>query len=99
MPLPVCRHPLPGRALKMPEKGPRHAVGHIAAQCLMGNTVAMAFAVAALHKISMTVAGGAIAVAIYMWLGLKFLSRTWFNLDLVWALSLILVGTIGIYSA
>jgi hypothetical protein len=47
----------------------------------------------------MTVAGGAIAVAIYMWLGLKFLSRTWFNLDFVWALSLILVGTFGIYSA
>ena len=73
--------------------------GHLAAQCPMGNTVAMAFALAVLHTISMTVAGGAIAVAIYMWLGLKFLSRTWFNLDLVWALSLILVGTIGIYSA
>jgi hypothetical protein len=65
----------------------------------MGNTVAMAFAVAAVHTLSMTVAGGAIAVAIYMWLGLKFLSRTWFNLDFVWALSLILVGTFGIYSA
>jgi hypothetical protein len=26
-PLPVCRHPLPGRALKMPEKGSRHTVG------------------------------------------------------------------------
>ncbi len=73
--------------------------GHLAAQSLMGNTVAMAFAVAAVHTLSMTVAGGSIAVAIYMWLGLKFLSRTWFNLDLVWALSLILVGTFGIYSA
>jgi hypothetical protein len=73
--------------------------GHLAAQSLMGNTVAMAFAVAAVHTLSMTVAGGAIAVAIYMWLGLKFLSRTWFSLDFVWALSLILVGTFGIYSA
>ena len=73
--------------------------GQLAAQSLMGNTVAMAFAVAAVHTLSMTVAGGAIAVAIYMWLGLKFLSRTWFNLDFVWALSLILVGTFGIYSA
>ncbi len=73
--------------------------GHLAAQSLMGNTVAMAFAVAAVHTLSMTAAGGSIAVAIYMWLGLKFLSRTWFNLDLVWALSLILVGTFGIYSA
>jgi hypothetical protein len=72
---------------------------HLAAQNLMGNTITMAFAVAAVNTLSMTVAGGAIAVAIYMWLGLKFLSRTWFNLDFVWALSLILVGTFGIYSA
>lgn len=73
--------------------------GHLAAQSLMGNTIAMAFAVAAVHTVAMTAAGGIIAVAIYIWLGLKFLSRTWFNLDLVWALSLILVGTFGIYSA
>jgi len=30
---------------------------------------------------------------------LKFLSKTWFNLDVIWALSLILVGTIGVWSA
>jgi hypothetical protein len=47
----------------------------------------------------MTIAGGLIAVVIYFWLGLKFLSRTWFNLDIVWALSLVLVGVFGIYSA
>jgi hypothetical protein len=43
----------------------------------------------------MSLAGGALAVGIYVWLGLKFLSRTWFNLDVVWALSLVLVGGIG----
>jgi hypothetical protein len=47
----------------------------------------------------MTLAGGIIAVIIYLWLGLKFLSRTWFNLDIVWALSLVLVGAVGIYTA
>ncbi len=47
----------------------------------------------------MTFAGGLIAVVIYVWLGLKFLSRTWFNLDVIWALSLLLVGAFGIYSA
>lgn len=73
--------------------------GHLAAQSLMGNTLVTAFVVAAVHTFSMTLAGGIIAVAIYLWLGLKFLSRTWFNLDLVWALSLILVGAFGIYSA
>ncbi len=73
--------------------------GHLAAQSLMGNNIVTAFTVAAVHTLSMTLAGGLIAVVIYRWLGLKFLSRTWFNLDVVWALSLILVGTFGIYLA
>ena len=73
--------------------------GHLAAQNLMGNNIVAAFTVAAVHTLSMTLAGGLIAVVIYIWLGLKFLSRTWFNLDVVWALSLVLVGAFGIYSA
>ncbi|MFC6636652.1 hypothetical protein [Sulfitobacter sediminilitoris] len=73
--------------------------GHLAAQALMGDNVVTAFAVALAHTLAMTIAGGIIAVVIYVWLGLKFLSRTWFNLDLVWALSLIAVGTFGITSA
>lgn len=73
--------------------------GHLAAQALMGNNIMTAFGVAAVHTFAMTAAGGIIAVIIYFWLGLKFLSRTWFNLDIVWALSLILVGCFGIYSA
>ena len=73
--------------------------GHLAAQTLMGNNVLLAFAVAAVHTFSMTVAGGIIATVIYFWLGLRFLSKTWFNLDVVWAISLILVGAFGIYAA
>jgi hypothetical protein len=73
--------------------------GHLAAQNLMGDNIMTAFAVAAVHTLSMTIAGGLIAVVIYFWLGLKFLSRTWFNLDVVWALSLVLVGAFGIYAA
>jgi hypothetical protein len=72
--------------------------GHEAAGALMTSNVTTAFAVAIVHATAMTMAGGAIAAVIYIWLGLKFLSRTWFNLDLVWALSLILVGAFGIYS-
>lgn len=73
--------------------------GHLAAQALMGANVMTAFNVAAVHTLSMTVAGSVIATIIYFWLGLKFLSKTWFNLDLVWALSLIAVGLFGLYSA
>ena len=73
--------------------------GHLASKILMENNIATSFIVAAVHTASMTFAGGVIAIAIYLWLGLKFLSRTWFNLDSVWALSLIIVGAFGIYSA
>lgn len=73
--------------------------GHEAARDLMGQNIASAFLVALAHTVTMTIAGGAIAAAIYFYFGLKFLSRTWFNLDVVWAFSLILVGTFGIYFA
>jgi hypothetical protein len=55
--------------------------------------------VAPTHIFAMTFAGAAIAIFVYAWFGLKFISKSWFNLDLVWALSLIVVGAFGIYSA
>lgn len=73
--------------------------GHQAARDLMGQNVASAFLVAFVHTLAMTAAGGAIAAAIYFYFGLKYLSKTWFNLDTVWALSLILVGLFGVYFA
>jgi hypothetical protein len=39
-----------------------------------------------------------LAVGVYFWMGLKFLSRSWFNLDMVWALSLIVVGVLSLVS-
>lgn len=73
--------------------------GHKAAEALMQGNILTAFTVAMVHTAAMTLAGGIIALIIYHWLGLRFLSRTWFNLDLIWAVSLILVGGFGIYSA
>ena len=71
--------------------------GHVATQVLMSNNITTSFAVAAAHTASMTLAGGMIAVLIYFWLGLTFISKTWFNLDIIWALSLVLVGSFGVY--
>ncbi|MDI5921347.1 hypothetical protein QLQ86_11175 [Halomonas sp. LR5S13] len=73
--------------------------GHAAARELMGRNIGSAFVVALAHTAAMTVAGGVIAAGTYYYLGLRFLKRTWFNLDLVWALSLILVGLSGLYLA
>ena len=73
--------------------------GHAAAETLMNGNVSIALGVAFAHTVAMTLAGGIIAAVIYLWLGLKFLSKTWFNLDRVWAVSLVLVGAFGVYLA
>jgi hypothetical protein len=65
----------------------------------MAGNLRTALLVASVHTVAMTVAGSILALGIYLWLGLKFLTRTWFNLDVVWALSLVLVGCIGVGTA
>jgi hypothetical protein len=72
--------------------------GHSAAASLMAGNFAIAVAVATVHTAIMILIGGFAAFAVYRWLGLKFISKSWFNLDVVWALSLILVGTVGLSS-
>ena len=71
------------------------SAGHQAAGTLMAGNLWTALLVATLHTAAMTIAGSALAAGIYFWLGLRFLSRAWFNLDVVWALSLVIVGCIG----
>ena len=73
--------------------------GHGAAADLIGVSLPMAVIVSGAHTLAMIAAGGAIAVAVHAWLGLKFLSKSWFNLDIVWAFSLILVGALGLWAA
>ena len=41
-------------------------------------------------------AGGLLAFLVYRYLGLKFVSRSWFNLDASWAFSLVLVGALSL---
>ena len=72
--------------------------GHSAAVTLMSGNLATAIAVSVAHTFAMILSGGIIAVAVYRWLGPRFISLSWFNLDTIWAMSLILVGGIGIAS-
>ncbi len=73
--------------------------GQIAVSQIMASNGLLVLTVAALHTAAMILGGGILAFAVYRWLGLQFLSRSWFNLELVWALSLIAVGVIGLWSA
>jgi hypothetical protein len=70
--------------------------GHQAAATLIGANLAMAVIVSVVHSVAMISAGGGAAWLVYRYLGLQYLSRSWFNLDMVWALSLILVGAIAL---
>jgi hypothetical protein len=52
--------------------------------------------VAAVHTLATLVAGIGMAWAVYRYLGLQALRRTWFNLDAVWGASLVVAGVAGI---
>ena len=68
---------------------------HETVETLMNANLGMATLVSIVHAIAMVAAGGCSAWLVYRYLGLKFLSRSWFNLDATWASSLILVGALS----
>jgi len=70
--------------------------GHEAAGALINASLSMAVLVSVVHSIAMIAAGGFLAWLVYRHLGLKFVSRSWFNLDTTWAFSLILVGALSL---
>ena len=70
--------------------------GHEAAGVLITANLGMAVLVSVVHSVAMIAAGGILAWLVYRYLGLKFVSRSWFNLDATWALSLVLVGAISL---
>jgi hypothetical protein len=70
--------------------------GHEAAGALINANLGMAVLVSVAHSVAMMMAGGLSAWLVYRYLGLKFVSRSWFNLDATWAVSLILVGALSL---
>ena len=74
-------------------------IGHRAASELIARNAGIALFVGFAHTAAMIAAAGSIAYAVHRWLGLKFLSKSWFNLDRVWAGSLVLVGAVSLAAA
>jgi hypothetical protein len=70
--------------------------GHEAAGALINANLSMAVLVSVVHSVAMIVAGGFLAWLVYCYVGLKFVSRSWFNLDATWAFSLVLVGALSL---
>jgi hypothetical protein len=70
--------------------------GDAAAGTLISADLGMAVLVSIVHSGAMIAAGGLAAWLVYRYLGLRFLSRGWFNLDATWAATLVLVGAISL---
>jgi len=66
---------------------------------MAGAPLAVSLAAVGVHALATLVTTGAIAVAVYEWVGLAFLRRGWINLDLVWALALVVTGVILLVTA
>lgn len=56
----------------------------------------MAASVSIVHAIAMLTAGAAMAWLVYRHLGLRLVARSWFNLDVIWAVSLTLIGALSL---
>ena len=70
--------------------------GHEATGALINANLGMAVLVSVVHSVAMIATGGSLAWLAYRYLGLKFVSRSWFNLDATWAFSLVLVGALSL---
>jgi hypothetical protein len=70
--------------------------GDAAAGTLISANLGMALLVSIVHSGAMIAAGGLCAWLVYRYLGLKFVARSWFNLETTWAATLILIGTISL---
>jgi hypothetical protein len=70
--------------------------GNEAAGTLISANLGMAVLVSVVHSGAMIAAGGLSAWLVYRYLGLKFVSRSWFNLDATWAVTLVLVGALSL---
>ena len=77
----LCRAPTSGDEMASP---------------LVEANLEMAVLVATVHVAAMIAVGGCLTWLTYRYLGLKFVSRSWLNLDAIWALSLVLVGMIAL---
>ena len=73
--------------------------GHPALLGLAGGSLALTLAAATVHTGVMVLTSGAIAWVVYRYVGLGLLRQGWLNLDLLWAVLLIVVGGIAVLVA
>jgi hypothetical protein len=65
---------------------------------LAAGSFPIALAAVGAHTLAMLAVTGAIAVAVYEWIGLSFLRRGWINLDLLWTAALVVCGAFLLFA-
>lgn len=70
--------------------------GHHAPLGVAGGSLGLMLLATTVHTAAMVLTGGAIAWVVYRYVGLRLLRRSWVNLDLLWAVLLIIVGAIAL---
>jgi hypothetical protein len=67
-----------------------------AAQILISANLDVALAVSVVHAMAMIAVGGFLGWLAYRYYGLTLIVRSWFNLDMIWAASFILLGALSL---
>ena len=84
--------------LSEPMQGAHDQGAHAAHANLIGYATALAdLAAVGLHTLTTFVVMGLVAVVVYEKLGVMILKRTWFNVDLLWAVALVAAGVITLF--
>ena len=65
-----------------------------AAELTVSGSLAVSLSAVGVHMAAMLAVTGAVALAVYEWIGLSFLRRGWVNLDLIWVAALAAAGVI-----
>ena len=63
----------------------------------LSHTVAVSLAAVGVHTGAMLATTGLIAVAVFEWVGLGILRSAWINIDLIWAVALVLTGALLLF--
>lgn len=77
-------------------RSPATGNGMSGADVLFSSSFDAALLVSLLHTLVLFGAAGISAWLVYRYLGLKFISRSWFNLDAIWAMSLVAIGILSL---
>jgi hypothetical protein len=65
---------------------------HVATAGVGAGRAGMAAAVVAVHTVAMLIVTGGVAIVVFDRIGVSFLRKAWFNVDLLWAAALVLAG-------